>query len=46
MPKRYIGTEILEAIREIKARKAGKVARTHDLCEPEAPQIIRSILGF
>ncbi|MEW5939389.1 MAG: helix-turn-helix domain-containing protein [Chloroflexota bacterium] len=45
MPKRDIGQEILEGIREIKAYKAGeKTLRVHTLKEPAAPQAIRNKL--
>ncbi len=45
MPKRGIGTEILEGIREIKAYKAGRVAlRTRRLAQPAPAQKIRAQL--
>jgi putative transcriptional regulator len=45
MPKREIGQEILEGIREIKAYNAGKKnLRTHTLKEPAPPQVIRAKL--
>jgi len=45
MSKRYIGQEILEGIRDIKAHKAGeKVLRVHTLKEPAPPQVIRAKL--
>ena len=45
MPKRDIGQEILEGIRDIKAHKAGeKLLRVHTLKEPAPPQKIRSKL--
>jgi putative transcriptional regulator len=45
MPKRNIGLEMLEGIREIKAHKAGKVVlRTHKLKRPAPPQKIRARL--
>ena len=45
MSKRDIGQEILEAIRDIKAYKAGeKTLHTHTLKEPAPPQVIRANL--
>jgi putative transcriptional regulator len=45
MSKRDIGQEILEAIRDIKAYKAGeKTLHTHTLKEPAPPQVIRAKL--
>ena len=45
MPKRDIGQEILEGIREIKDYKAGvKELRTHTLKEPASPKVIRTRL--
>jgi len=45
MPKRDVGMEILEGIRDIKAHKAGKKSlRTHTLKEPTPPQVIRAKL--
>jgi putative transcriptional regulator len=47
MPKRDIGQEILDGIREVKAYKAGtKVLRARTLKEPAPPQIIRSKLSY
>ena len=45
MPKRDIGQEILDGVREIKAYKAGKgTLRTHTLKQPASPQTIRAKL--
>ncbi len=45
MPKRDIGMEILEGIREIKAYKAGRVTlRTHKLRHPAPTRKIRAQL--
>jgi putative transcriptional regulator len=45
MPKRDIGQEILDGIREIKAFRADQGdLRTHTLREPAAPQVIRAKL--
>ena len=45
MPKRDIGQEILDGLREIKAHKAGKKnLRTRTLKEPAPPQVIRKKL--
>ncbi|MBI4630446.1 MAG: helix-turn-helix domain-containing protein [Chloroflexi bacterium] len=45
MPKRNIGMEILEGLREIKAHKAGqRVLRTHKFTPPAPPQKIRAKL--
>jgi putative transcriptional regulator len=45
MPKRDIGQEILNGIRDIKAYKAGKRSlRVHTLKEPAPPKIIRTKL--
>ena len=46
MPKRDIGQEILEGVREIKAHKVSKMyLRTHTLKEPAPPQVIRGRAG-
>ena len=45
MPKRDIGQEILEGIRDIQAYKAGrKNLRTHKLKAPAPPRVIRNRL--
>jgi putative transcriptional regulator len=47
MPKRNLGSEILEGIREIKAFKSGtrqRGLRTHTLKRPAPPQKIRAHL--
>jgi putative transcriptional regulator len=45
MPKRDIGLEILEGIRDIKAYKSGKkTLRVHNLKEPASPKVIRAKL--
>ena len=42
MPKRDIGQEILEGLREVKAYKAGtKTLRVHTLKAPASPKTIR-----
>ena len=47
MPKRDIGSEMLEGIREIKAFKAGKVnLKTRRLNKPAPPQLIRRRLNL
>lgn len=45
MPKRNIGIEILEGLREIKAHKVGRLTlRTHRFTPPAPPQKIRAKL--
>lgn len=45
MPKRNIGLEILEGLREIKSHKTGqRVLRTHKFTRPAPPQKIRAKL--
>ncbi len=47
MPKRNIGQEILEGIREIKEYRAGKtLLRTNIIKEPAPPQAIRAKLNL
>ena len=42
MPKRDVGQEILDGIREVKAYKGGtKNLRVHSLKEPSSPKVIR-----
>jgi len=47
MPKRDIGQEILDGLREIKTHKRGeKTLHTRTLREPASPQEIRAKLGL
>lgn len=47
MPKRDIGQEILEGVREVTAFKKGeKGLRSYTLKEPAAPQVIRARLNL